>query len=190
MKKTITLFLTTIVCLSLVACGNNKDTTDTSTMPESAVEPKLISVEITMNNWHNYFELCEYTDFKENSFGEIDDAQTYWSLVSKDEYTVDTSNCDVTLEFTYTQDTVASTIDMESKTVIYGEVTDNWTSEPKVETMNGVGQYIGEKSNERYGEYLNSELFDMEDEQLKSVFDRRIVDITVIRINGTFSYYE
>ena len=202
------LLLAVVLSLFMMACGGSNETPDTTEAPmetttaapetteaevttaPAETEPKLVSVEITMDNWQDYFELREYTDFRENGFGEIDDAFTYWTLVSKDGYAVEIDHCDVTFEFTYYEEHVASRIDTEAKTVIYGEVTGNWTSEPKVETMNGVGQYIGENTNERYGEYLNAEVFDMEDGQLVSVLDRRIVNITVMRINGTFSYYE
>ncbi len=193
MKRFVVLLLAAVMCLSLVACGGSNDTLttdETEATVSKETEPKLVSVEITLDNWQNYFELREYTKFIENGFGEIDDAETYWTLVSKDEYAFDMENCDVTFEFTYDEEIVAATVDTDSKTVIYGEVTGSRTSEAKVETMNGVGQYVGGKSNERYGEYLNAELFNIENEELVSVFDRRIVNITVIQISGTFSYYE
>ena len=163
--------------------------TTEATAPEET-EPTPICVEITLDNWQDYFELREYTEFVENGFGEIDDAKTYWSVVSKDGYTVDEENCDVTFEFTYVEEYVVATIDTETKTVVYGEATGSSTSEPVVETMNNVGQYIGEYTHDRYGEHLTAEFFDMEDAQLVSVFDRRVINVTVLRISGTFSYFE
>ena len=92
--------------------------------------------------------------------------------------------------FTYDEEYVVATIDTETKTVVYGEATGSSTSEPVVETMNNVGQYIGEYTHDRYGEHLTAEFFDMEDAQLVSVFDRRVINVTVLRISGTFSYFE
>lgn len=208
MKKAISLLLVLMLCLSLCACGGSNEmpeaqvSTDPATTPEAtepatteATEPEeseltTVCVEITLENWQDYFELREYTEFVENGFGEIDDAKTLWSVVSKDGYTVDEENCDVTFEFTYDEESVVATINTETKTVVYGEATGSSTSEPVVETMNNVGQYIGEYTHDRYGEYLTSEFFDLEDAQLVSVFDRRVVNVTVLRISGTFSYFE
>ena len=208
MKKAISLLLALMLCLSLCACGGSNEmpeaqvSTDPATTPEATEpatteatepeesEPAPVCVEITLENWQDYFELREYTEFVENGFGEIDDAKTHWSVVSKDGYTVDEENCDVTFEFTYDEESVVATINTETKTVVYGEATGSSTSEPVVETMNNVGQYIGEYTHDRYGEYLTSEFFDLEDAQLVSVFDRRVVNVTVLRISGTFSYFE
>lgn len=154
------------------------------------VVPDPTMVEITMDNWQDYFELCEYTEFEENGFGEIEGATTYWTLVNKDEYMVDMENCDVTFEFTCDWDEVKAVVDQDTKSVNYGEVTGHSTSDATVETMENVGQYAGQDTNERYGKYLNAELFNVEDGQVVSVFDRRMTNVNVLRISGTFSYYE
>lgn len=198
MKQMILLLTTLSLCLSLCACSTDSNTPD---MPETtnstiqtttttAAEPKSVTVEITLDNWKDYFELREYIEFNENGFGEIDDAKIYWSIANKDEFTVDEENCNVTFEYTLEKEEVSSTIDTKTKKVIYGEVTGKNTSEATVETMNNVGQYIGEYTHDYYGEYLTRQRFEMKDGKLVSIFDYRVVDITIKRIQGTFSYFQ
>ncbi len=117
-------------------------------------QPQYELVDITLDNWQDYFELREYHKFEENGFGEFKKVTTYYSLVSKDGIVFDESKSDVTFEFTCNIERKPYTVDFENRTVIYGETTEVETSDPIVETMNYVGQYIGENSNNRYGEYL------------------------------------
>ena len=117
-------------------------------------QPQYELVDITLDNWQDYFELREYHKFEENGFGEFKKVTTYYSLVSKDGIVFDESKSDVTFEFTCNIESKPYTVDFENRTVIYGETTEVETSDPIVETMNYVGQYIGENSNNRYGEYL------------------------------------
>ena len=198
MKQIILLLATLSLCLSLCACSTDSNTPD---MPETndstiqsttttATEPKSVTVEITLDNWKDYFELREYIEINENGFGEIDGAKIYWSIVNKNEFIVGEENCNVTFEYTLEKEEVSSTIDTETKKVIYGEVTGKNTSEATVETMNNVGQYIGEYTHDYYGEYLTSQHFKMKDGKLVSIFDYRVVDITIKRIQGTFCYFQ
>lgn len=139
-------------------------------------------VEITLDNWQDYFEMREYHKFEENGFGEFEKVTTYYSLVSKDGIIFDKSKSEVTFEFTCDIETKPYTVDFENKTVTYGETTKTQTSEPTVETMNSVGQYIGENSNDRYGEYLGVCNFIRELEGDA----REVVSVAIIRIAGTF----
>lgn len=139
-------------------------------------------VEITLDNWQDYFELREYHKFEENGFGEFEKVTTYYSLVSKDGIIFDESKSEVTFEFTCSIETKPYTVDFENKTVTYGETTKTQTSEPTVETMNNVGQYIGENTHDRYGEYLGVCNFIKELEGGA----REVVSVEIIRITGIF----
>ena len=96
MKKYITLLLTLILCLSLCACGitdivggkddftaeniyieyNENNGLTYLVFPNSKVFAECVSkVEITKDNWHEYFEDYEYTEHvvKKNAFGDIEE---------------------------------------------------------------------------------------------------------------------
>ena len=84
MKKWITLLLAAVMCLSLAACGNGKtednsspsqgQTTDNS--PQDTDEPSNgelteQTVEITLDNWQEYFEFRPDVDVLKDSYNEI-----------------------------------------------------------------------------------------------------------------------
>ncbi|MBE6939982.1 MAG: hypothetical protein E7457_04115 [Ruminococcaceae bacterium] len=139
-------------------------------------------IEITLDNWQEYFERREYHKFEENGFGEFEKVTTYYSLVSKDAIVFDASKSNVTFEFTCNIETKPYAVDFENKTVTYGETTKTQTSKPTVETMNNVGQYIGENTNDRYGEYLGVCNFIKELEGDA----REVVSVEIVRISGSF----
>lgn len=139
-------------------------------------------IEITLDNWQEYFERREYHKFEENGFGEFEKVTTYYSLVSKDAIVFDASKSNVTFEFTCNIETKPYAVDFENKTVTYGETTKTQTSKPTVETMNPVGQYTGEYTNDRYGEYLGVCNFISE----LTGEAREVVSIEIIRISGSF----
>ena len=74
MKKLIALFLTAILCLSLAACSNSnveantdnfqEQNTETETAPaeseQAETEPQEQAIEITLDNWQEYFEIKQY----------------------------------------------------------------------------------------------------------------------------------
>lgn len=102
MKKLFALLLAAVMCFSLVACGggnessNNEPQTNTSvskqeatqpnaptdskepqqsTTPEAAPDPKPaepVAIELTTENFLEYFELVEILDIPTNEFGEVD----------------------------------------------------------------------------------------------------------------------
>ncbi len=150
-------------------------------------EPIYETVEITMDNWQEYFELRVYDAFEANGFGEFERATTYFSLVSKDEFIVDYStieNSSVTFEYTYTAEDKTASVDFENRTVIYGNTTGSRAMDPQVETMGNVGQYIGEDTGSRYGKYLTCNFL----LSLEGNHAIEIVDFEILRIAGTFCF--
>lgn len=104
MKKLIAVLLAAVMCFSLVACGGGNNTSSTNdngsaqqgaesnkdniyleegengltyiVFPSSKVFSKyVVKVEITKDNWHEYFEDYEYTEHivKTNNFGDIEE---------------------------------------------------------------------------------------------------------------------
>ncbi len=142
------------------------------------------SVEITLDNWEEYFELCVYTNFNENGFGEFEYANTYYSLASKENLNVDCEKSDVTVEYTRTEEERPVTVDFENKKLTYGKGTDTFVSEPDVVTMYNISSYVSEEYDRgRYGTYLVGGYIDsLEDTSYY------VTDIDVSRIQGTLYY--
>ena len=130
MKKWISLLLVTVLCLSLAACGDSKpqdnsgtaqgQTADNSTqdtgepssadVPQDTGEPSDTefteqTVEITLDNWQDYFEIRQYLSgyIGTNDFGEPDHVEYYLSTMFtlKEEYAkkVDFDGSNVAIEY-------------------------------------------------------------------------------------------
>lgn len=98
MKKKLLLALATLMCISLCACGGTEstsgDNTDTNTKTEESGGSSLFKtekeIEITMDNWQDYFIVTEEIRCKVtlNAFDEIDyiKIDPVYSLQLKEEY--------------------------------------------------------------------------------------------------------
>lgn len=90
MKKSITLILAIVLCLSLCACGKTDDYEATvvsidggnhegeETDPKETVvtEPKRtepFKIELTSENFLDFFEYAVEYNFRENAFGEVEE---------------------------------------------------------------------------------------------------------------------
>lgn len=153
----------------------------------SETEPQPVTVEITMDNWQDYFELREHTEFQKNGFGEFEKVSVWVALVNKDGMYPDCSLSDVTLEFAITQKYASMTVDPENETITYGAErrTDPYGDYSTVSTMDGVGQFVGEYYLDRYGVFIASEWsYEPSSDQF------RVLDtFEILRIAGTFTYY-
>ena len=76
MKKFIALLLVAILALGLTACGGSGDA---STPDDSSAAPTEETVEVTMENWFNYFDYEPQTDVTP------DDVVVYYAITLKDE---------------------------------------------------------------------------------------------------------
>ena len=97
MKKWIALLLTAVLCLSLTACGNGKtednsgtsqgQTTDNSlqdTDEPSNAELTEQTVEITLDNWQDYFEFRPDVHVLKDSYNEITGMQVIFKFFPKE----------------------------------------------------------------------------------------------------------
>lgn len=87
-------------------------------------EPQYEAVEITLDNWQDYFELYAKNSFSKNAFGEFDKWHLQYYFVLKDGIEISKDNNKVALECKYTEDRVQYTIDWDTQTVTYGEIFD------------------------------------------------------------------
>lgn len=111
MKRTLSLILALILCLSLCACGGgeqNNETQDggnstinngngsthapesgtTNTTENTENTPKSITVEITPDNWSEYFEIVESREYVVDDFGDFLYVTRRWDLVLKKDYSI------------------------------------------------------------------------------------------------------
>lgn len=147
--------------------------------------PQKVTVEITPENWDQYFELRMYPKIELNGFGELDRCIPYYSIVSKDGLVPVHEESNVTMEFTYTGEYHSATVDIANKTLVLGELVETGrTSDPRVETLNTVGQYIGEYTATRYGEYITCDwLYEVNIHRTYVV-----TSVAVSRATGSFTY--
>ena len=158
----------------------------TETQP-SETEPQPVTVEITMDNWQEYFELREYVEIKKNGFGEFEKVSVYYALVNKDGMSPECSLSDVTMEFSYTKKYVSMSVDLENGTITYGadRGKDPYGDYTGVTTMQSAGNYIGEYYMNRYGQYITWGGTDKLSDDEFPVLDT----FEILRIAGTFVYY-
>ena len=150
MKKIIALLLALVMCLSLCACGGGNDTPETTeaptapptteaptTLPTTEVfaptetEPQYTSVEITMENWENYFEYNLTVSPRMNAFGEVETLCPVMSFCLKDEWASITTDIDVAIEY--------NAIDTYSCMFSYNVDTGEFVVGEKIEDMNSGG---------------------------------------------------
>lgn len=162
--------------------------TEAETEPETTeTEPQPVTVEITMDNWQEYFELKEYVEIKKNGFGEFEKVSVYYALVNKDGMSPECNLSDVTMEFSYTKKYVSMSVDLENGTITYGADRGKYPygDYTGVTTMQSAGQYIGEYYMNRYGQFVASDwTYKPSDDQF-TVLDT----FEILRIAGTFVYY-
>ena len=162
--------------------------TEAETEPETTeTEPQPVTVEITMDNWQEYFELKEYVEIKKNGFGEFEKVSVYYALVNKDGMSPECNLSDVTMEFSYTKKYVSMSVDLENGTITYGadRGKDPYWDYTGVTTMQSAGNYIGEYYMNRYGQFVASSWTYEPSEDQFSVLDT----FEILRIAGTFVYY-
>ena len=197
MKKLIVLLLSTVLCLSFVACNSNENAAQLAdyedrineleemlekqddlldrllaeierahsgstalqttapntpvttvpkpeTAPPDDTEPEIPlpqyqAVEITLDNWQDYFELYEVNNFIYNSFGEFERWTGECHFGLKDGIEIGTDNNTVAFECKYTVDRIQYTVDLDTQTVIYEEIVEPafWTRQQ----VHGMGWY-------------------------------------------------
>ena len=152
MKKTIALLLALVMGLSLFACGGGNDTPETTEAPATEpsvtappptippitesiapteTEPQYTTVEITMENWQDYFEYSRTVSPRMNAFDEVETLCPVMKFHLKDEWASITTDMDVALEY--------NAIDTYSCMYSYNIDTGEFVVGEKIEDMNSGG---------------------------------------------------
>ena len=140
MKRLIALLLSAVMCLSLAACGG--------------IGGKTEVVELTLDNWKDYFELTVIEHYETNGFGEVERLEIRQELVVKQEYAEDVVCDNVVFELNPTAERIQVTLDAANQSYTLGEVVDEvavWSSSKVIELyLYGNGYII-------CGDYINAE---------------------------------
>lgn len=106
MKKKLVLLLATLICVSLCACGGSEtssgnNTTDAKTEENgsSLSQGEGREVEITMDNWQEYFIEKEIITATYNSFDEVEDIIIHKVLTLKEGIMIDPSKSNVAIKY-------------------------------------------------------------------------------------------
>ena len=109
MKKLLALLLAAVMCLSLVACGGKEQKTET--------------IEITLENWQDYFEVKLAATVEKNDFDEIEICFADHYVYLKSEYRDKLAEADVA--FAWSSDDYAACVythDLETGSLTYSQV--------------------------------------------------------------------
>ena len=103
MKRFWTLFVMISMMLFLFGCGSKEEKVEVPT-EEGAEEKSVVikdkdTVEITMDNWQDYFEIRKDVTEHTNDFDEVEEVFFGYSLFLKDEYADQIIDADVDIGF-------------------------------------------------------------------------------------------
>ena len=166
MKKTISMLLALALCLSLCACGKKKET-----------------IEITTENWDEYFTVEQVETWTKNAFDEYDTLKVDLVFSLKSEYTerfVEKQDGTIIVDFSCDGAVKGANIDYQTKTFVIVE-------DRKIEPYNEI---ITIATKDFISPHLmtNGELAPASngDIQYIMVFENPVIN----RIEGTLTLYE
>ena len=149
MKQTMSLILALILCLSLCACGNQEKYKKYDTLigyieagdsgnainevlaligqngAEGTETPEVATttVEITLDNWQDYFELRLVADISRDHFDEVEYVFAMWRLYLKEEYWGKVPEADVAFGYYATEACKCNfSYDLDTEILSYSDV--------------------------------------------------------------------
>ncbi len=169
---------------SFLRLNRFKTATTTSVWCEYYKESEYTKIEITAENWQDYFELRDFPVAVKDSFGEITKIEIYRALVLKDTYgAVCQQLSNMTVEYSAKQIGYYVTADKTTGEYTIGEVADphsNWSAN----TNTSVATALTAAEN-RFGIGLETVFIDKFPEDKVDIRS----ELTVLRIAGTLYTY-
>ena len=174
MKKWIAILLAAVMCFSLAAC--------------SGAGGKTEVIELTLDNWKDYFELAvtEYYDI--NGFGEVERLEIQQDLVVKQEYAEDVVCDNVVFELNPTAQRIQVTLNAVDQTYTLGEVIDEvavWSSPKVIELFSYESK--GSTKLHGYGYLISSDYIKAENGEEFVDLVETLEDLEVTRVQGTIT---
>lgn len=114
MRKKIALFLATLMCISLCACGGSETSS-------SSLFKKEQEIEITMDNWQEYFEEKEVISASSNAFDELEHIAIHQVIALKDKYEIDKEKSEVDIEYKWHIEEYCVDFDTDTLEYTYGD---------------------------------------------------------------------
>ena len=203
MKKILALLLAAVTCVSLAACGSTSTETttaaettaeatettaaETTTAEETTTEAKAATgtIELTNDNWQDYFELKEICVPTTDADGNDTLARAEF-LVFKDGYTLGGSAEDspIQVEYSYTINYKMVEIDVANSEIKVGLECDGYDDKGETKTLT-TPSYFEES---KHGFRLETDgAWTMEDGQ---TFMQILEDLTITNISGTIEIVE
>lgn len=167
-KTIAALLLAASMCVALAACGSSNQTTTTAAETTTAVETTTKAeetttkaaettkasdneseeagrqaVEITADNWQDYFRMESTCIPWKNDAGETYDVVLAYYLFLKEGYTAD-ENTKLNVEYTYTVDYKYVTKDINAGLITIGEDCDGYDNDGQIKAISGPTYYNAE----------------------------------------------
>ena len=207
MKKVISLLLALALCLSLCACGGGNEAPETKASSEPTpttppttettapveTEPQYETVEITIDNWQDYFIIQPWSDIEYDVFGDVVKSKSGVGIFLRDEYVERLS--DIHVDFKVCAPIEYWEIDPNSEEIIGTEPVyrDRWASlVPKEsEKTTSVKMHQNTTQEEVSTAYVAtlicSENISDETGHYQGVFS---IDLEILKVQGTIVFYE
>ena len=190
MKKAISLLLVLVLCLSLCACGGNdtpKTEAPTETTAHIETEPQYTTIEITLDNWMEYFEFRRVVVDRRNDFNELTEFYPNMNMCLKTEWAEVATEMEVAVEYScmngYRQ---WFTYNADTKELSEGEIDSE--SAPVSDLLNqtlSLKDYSIDDGKILYGN-ASKTTFEIKD-NIATILGTTYSDVEVIRIQGTIT---
>lgn len=160
---------------------------------QTQVQSQSGTVELTMDNWQNYFELVETSCFQKNAFGEVEGLTVGVTLRLKEEYRQRLVSLDNgAVECQYQAAVVGCQADMAAETYTLLDIHHideriySWTRTLSPDCVIFSGTYIEEGSTNKVQIDMKREIYGASGPYNQSVFGYP-VNIQITRIQGTLN---
>lgn len=200
MKRILAFSLVVLTCVALASCGGNNKYEKYETVfkclehkdYDGAIgeiekikngvydhvdengDPKTKTVEITSENWENYFELVQRDHVSKNQFDENADVYKKWLIVLKDGYTMADSGTEIAVEYNYTREWRYVTKNLTAGTLTVGELVPG--QKPETET-GAMVKILNEETH-----LINTRSYSESTEAIP-------VSVEIVRMKGTLCIY-
>lgn len=200
MQRKLILLLATFMCIFLCACGGSESTSGENTDTKTEVKGNTSlsktekEVEITMDNWQEYFEFIEVVCANENynAFDELASVSYpyHYCLTIKEEYEIDIEKSNVAIEINGHSEYWSVNIDKDTLEISYIEKTKDGDSFNRVSEFKKLNLIFEEQLDRElyYGVKLTPEgdpyIINFNEETQVGTMFRHFLD-EVVRIQGT-----
>ena len=210
MKKAISLLLALVMCLSLCACGggsetpkteyieshnptniqnetNNAESTEQTEAEPIETEPTYTTIEISLDNWQDYFQFQWVVSEVRNDFDELTGIKPQMKFSLKEEWVSVAEDMDVAVEYSCTNGYYCWFI----YNIGTGEIVEGETSDDTFYGCDTKGTFTMRdiEKGELFWWGIHPDTFACE-EGIATVVGTTYPNVEIVRIQGTFTIEE